>query len=124
VFGLHPPRVRTFCRGGCRQPWIASPQALLEAIRSSNASRSFLGYSLRELGLLTNDQLYRALGGQPANVALGEMLVVGHDQAGRPADRARSQDGLPAVDLTRFPSILQRSRSCHVMSPCDTGRCH
>ena len=63
-----------------------------------------LGYSLRELGLLTEAQLYRALGGQPANVPLGEMLVAeGTIKRSDLQTALAHKMGYPLVDLTRFP---------------------
>jgi hypothetical protein len=63
-----------------------------------------LGYSLRELGLLTEAQLYRALGGQPANLPLGEMLVAAGTIKRSDLQTALAHKmGYPLVDLTRFP---------------------
>jgi hypothetical protein len=85
--------------------WIASPQDLLEALAHQQKKRILpLGYSLRELGLLTEDQLYRALGGQPANVPLGEMLVAAGIITKADLRTALAHKmGYPLVDLTRFP---------------------
>ena len=85
--------------------WIASPNDLLEALERQQKKPILpLGYSLLELGLLTHDQLYRALGGQPANVPLGEMLVnAGMITKADLRTALAHKMGYPLVDLTRFP---------------------
>ena len=85
--------------------WIATRGALLEALeRQQKMPVLPLGHALRELGLLTQDQLARALARQPENVALGDMLVAegrisSHDLKTAIAHKM----GYPLVDLTRFP---------------------
>jgi hypothetical protein len=71
---------------------------LLEALeRQKRMPVQPLGHALRELGLLTNDQLAPRVSRQPENVALGDMLVRERpDHERRSEDRARAQDGLPA----------------------------
>ncbi len=85
--------------------WIASPNDLLEALERQQKKPILpLGYSLQELGLLTHDQLYRALGGQPANVPLGEMLVAAGMITKADLQTALAHKmGYPLVDLTRYP---------------------
>jgi len=85
--------------------WIASPADLLEALAQQQVKPVLpLGYSLRELGLLTEAQLYRALGGQPANMPLGEMLVAeGTIKRSDLQTALAHKMGYPLVDLTRFP---------------------
>ena len=85
--------------------WIASPNELLEALERQQKKPILpLGYSLQELGLLTHDQLYRALGGQPANVPLGEMLVAAGMITKADLQTALAHKmGYPLVDLTRYP---------------------
>ena len=85
--------------------WIASPAELLEALARQQSKPVLpLGYSLRELGLVTEAQLYRALGGQPANVPLGEMLVAaGMIKRSDLQTALAHKMGYPLVDLTRFP---------------------
>ena len=85
--------------------WIASPADLSEALAHQHRKPVLpLGYSLRELGLITEAQLYRALGGQPANVPLGEMLVAaGLIKRSDLQTALAHKMGYPLVDLTRFP---------------------
>jgi hypothetical protein len=85
--------------------WIASPGDLLKALEHQQKKPILpLGYSLQELGLLTHDQLYRALGGQPANVPLGEMLVAAGVISKADLRTALAHKmGYPLVDLARFP---------------------
>jgi hypothetical protein len=85
--------------------WIASPNDLLEALERQQKKPILpLGYSLLELGLLTHDQLYRALGGQPANVPLGEMLVgAGMITKADLRTALAHKMGYPLVDLNRYP---------------------
>ena len=85
--------------------WIASPNDLREALAQQRRKPVLpLGYSLRELGLITEAQLYRALGGQPANVPLGEMLVAAGTIKRSDLQTALAHKmGYPLVDLTRFP---------------------
>ena len=85
--------------------WIASPNDLLEALERQQKKPVLpLGYSLQELGLLTHDQLYRALGGQPANVPLGEMLVAAGMITKADLQTALAHKmGYPLVDLNRYP---------------------
>jgi hypothetical protein len=85
--------------------WIASPQALLEAIEHQNKMPVRpLGQSLLALGLLTPAQLESALARPQGDVRLGEALVA----AGLISDTDRQaavahKMGYPMVDLTRFP---------------------
>ena len=85
--------------------WIASPPDLLKALAEQQRKPVLpLGYSLRELGLITDAQLYRALAGQPANVPLGEMLVAaGLIKRGDLQTALAHKMGYPLVDLARFP---------------------
>ena len=85
--------------------WIASPADLREALAQQERKPVLpLGYSLRELGLVTDAQLYRALGGQPAGVPLGEMLVAaGMIKRSDLRTALAHKMGFPLVDLTRFP---------------------
>ena len=85
--------------------WIATRGALLEALeRQQRMPVRPLGHALRELGLLTNDQLARALARQPENVALGDMLVANGLISSADLKTAIAHKmGYPLVDLTRFP---------------------
>ena len=85
--------------------WIASPTDLLDALERQQKKPILpLGYSLQELGLLTHDQIYRALGGQPANVPLGEMLVAAGMITKADLRTALAHKmGYPLVDLNRYP---------------------
>ena len=85
--------------------WIAEPQALLEAIeRQQRMPVLPLGHSLLALGLLTQEQLGKALAEKSDKMRLGERLV-----AAGVIKRADLQTaiahkmGFPMVDLTRFP---------------------
>ena len=85
--------------------WIASPADLRDALIQQDRKPVLpLGYSLRELGLVTDAQLYRALGGQPAGIPLGEMLVAsGMIKRSDLQTALAHKMGYPLVDLTRFP---------------------
>ena len=85
--------------------WIATRAGLLEALeRQKRMPVQPLGHALRELGLLTNDQLARALSRQPANVALGDMLVANGLISSADLKTALAHKmGYPLVDLARFP---------------------
>ena len=85
--------------------WIATPGALLEALeRQQRMPVLPLGHALRELGLLTKDQLARALARQPENVALGDMLVANGLISSTDLKTALAHKmGYPLVDLARFP---------------------
>ena len=85
--------------------WISTRAGLLDALeRQKRMPVQPLGHALRELGLLTNDQLARALSRQPENVALGDMLVANGLITSADLKTALAHKmGYPLVDLTRFP---------------------
>jgi len=85
--------------------WASTPAALLQAIeRQQRMPVLPLGHALRELGLLTESQLARALAQQPGNMALGEMLVASGMISSSDLQTAIAHKmGYPLVDLTRFP---------------------
>ena len=85
--------------------WIAEPRVLLEAIgRQQRMPVLPLGQSMLALGLLTQEQLDRALASKNERVPLGERLVA--DGIITRADLQTAiahKMGYPCVDLTRFP---------------------
>ena len=85
--------------------WIASPQQLLEAIERQQRQPVLpLGQSLLGLGLVTPDQLNRALSRQSPNVPLGESLVALGIISRIDLQTALAHKmGYPLVDLPRFP---------------------
>ena len=85
--------------------WLATREDLLEAL-AKQGQRPIppIGQALRELGLLTEGQLKRALGTPKRFQPLGEFLVdtgviTAHDLRTALAYKM----GIPYVDLTRFP---------------------
>jgi hypothetical protein len=84
--------------------WIAEPRVLLEAIeRQQRMPVLPLGQSMLALGLLTQEQLDRALASKNERVPLGERLVA--DGIITRADLQTAiahKMGYPLVDLTRF----------------------
>ena len=85
--------------------WIASPRELLAAIeRQQRTPIRPLGQSLLELGLLTPEQLERALARQSTSRALGESLVdAGMISRGDLNTALAHKMGYPMVDLASFP---------------------
>ncbi len=85
--------------------WVSSPQELLDAIdRQQRMPVLRLGQSLLALGLLTREQLERALSRQPRDLALGEMLLEAGMISRSDLQTALAHKmGYPFVDLTRFP---------------------
>jgi hypothetical protein len=84
--------------------WIATPQALLAAIeRQARMPVLPMGQSLLELGLVTRQQLDRALE-QNSDAPLGERLVQSGVVSTADLQTAIAHKmGYPLVDLTRFP---------------------
>ena len=89
--------------------WISTPAALLAAIeRQQRMPVLPLGHALRELGLLTESQLARALARQAGNMALGESLVSSGMISSSDLQTALAHKmGYPLVDLARFPIDAQ-----------------
>jgi hypothetical protein len=85
--------------------WIGTPDELLAAIeRQQRMPVLPIGHSLLALGLLTQNQLKRALAHQPGNVPLGEMLVSSGVVSRSDLQTAIAHKmGYPLVDLSRFP---------------------
>ena len=85
--------------------WIATPETLLAAIeRQQRMPVLPLGHSLLELGLLTQEQLDRALARHPDNKPLGETLVAqGLVKRADLQTALAHKMGYPLVDLMRFP---------------------
>jgi hypothetical protein len=92
--------------------WIATPEALLEAIdRQQRMPVLKLGDALLNLGLITTRQLDRALAQQRGDTPLGQMLVEGGVISKADLDTALAHKmGYPLVDLTRFPFDLDTVR--------------
>jgi hypothetical protein len=88
------------------EKWIATPRQLLEAVEQQRRmSIQPIGQSLRELGMVTQEQLERALA-QPApgDMPLGERLVeMGIISKADLQTAIAHKMGYPFVDLTRFP---------------------
>lgn len=87
------------------QQWIRSPEALWLAL-AEQARRPVqaLGYSLLALGLLTPDQLDRALADATPDTPLGERLVAGGLLSRGELQMALAHKmGYPFVDVERFP---------------------
>jgi hypothetical protein len=91
--------------------WIATPQQLFEALQSQQRMPVLpIGQSLLNLGLVTREQLDRALE-RNSDAPLGERLV----ESGiiSPADLQTAiahKMGYPLVDLTRFPIDLNAAQ--------------
>jgi len=85
--------------------WIANPSELLLAIeRQQRVPVRPLGLSLLALGLLTANQLDRALARQAPDMPLGELLVTSGLISGADLQTAIAHKmGYPLVDLARFP---------------------
>ena len=85
--------------------WIADPVQLLQAIeRQQRMPVLPIGQSLLALGMLTQQQLERALAEQPSDVPLGEMLVAaGMISRTNLRTALAHKMGYPLVDLARFP---------------------
>jgi hypothetical protein len=85
--------------------WIATPQDLLRALAEQQRRPvRRIGHSLLELGLITPEQLERALAGQRADTPLGETLVAqGLITRADLHTAIAHKMGYPMVDLTRFP---------------------
>ncbi|MEO6408918.1 MAG: hypothetical protein ABIO45_09230 [Burkholderiaceae bacterium] len=85
--------------------WIASPVELLRAIehqRSMPVHR--IGQSLVDLGLVTPNQIERALGQSESDVPLGERLVaMGIITRADLQTALAHKMGYPLVDLAKFP---------------------
>lgn len=84
--------------------WAATPQQLMDALdRQRRMPVLPLGQSLLQLGLVTQDQLDRALA-LPGDEPLGERLVRARViTAGDLETAIAHKMGYPVVDLTRFP---------------------
>lgn len=85
--------------------WIASPPALLSAIANQQRTPVLpMGRSLLNLGLVTQDQIARALAHRQGDEALGEALVRSGYISQPDLDTAIAHKmGCPLVDLARFP---------------------
>lgn len=85
--------------------WLATPQDLLAALaRQQRMPVLPIGQSLLNLGLVTPDQLERALAQKQRDEPLGESLV--HSGVISQADLRTAiahKMGYPLVDLTRYP---------------------
>ena len=85
--------------------WIATPEALLQALEAQ-ASKPIppIGKSLVELGLVTEEQLQRALADRGDERPLGERLVAAGTLTRSGLQTALAHKmGYPVIDLTRFP---------------------
>lgn len=87
------------------QHWIATKEALLEAIAAQPHARvKLMGQALLELGLVTPLQLERALAHRSEDHPLGETLAAeGVISQGNLQTALAYKMGYPLVDLTRFP---------------------
>jgi hypothetical protein len=85
--------------------WIATPQDLLHALAEQQRRPvRRIGHSLLELGLVTPEQLERALASQRPDKPLGETLVAQGLITHADLHTAIAHKmGYPIVDLTRFP---------------------
>lgn len=85
--------------------WIATPEALLEALAAQSAKPiPPLGQSLLELGLVTDEQLQRALHDRSSELPLGERLVAAGTLTRSGLQTALAYKmGYPIIDLARFP---------------------
>jgi len=92
--------------------WIADPQQLLQAIERQQRTPVLpIGQALLNLGLMTAQQLERALAGKPADKPLGEHLVASGLLSRADLHTALAHKmGFPLVDLTRFPVDLAALR--------------
>jgi hypothetical protein len=85
--------------------WVATPEALLQAL-AAQSSKPIppLGRSLLDLGLITDEQLQRALQASASDRPLGERLVSAGllTRSGLQTALAHKM-GYPIIDLTRFP---------------------
>jgi Type II secretion system (T2SS), protein E, N-terminal domain len=88
--------------------WVATPEQLLAAVQAQlKATIRPLGESLRELGLVTQHELDRAVRAQaqaPSDQPLGEALVSAGLITGTDLQTALAHKmGYPVIDLLRFP---------------------
>jgi len=92
-------------RDRAAEHWIASPQQLLAAIEHQRQMPVLpIGQSLLNLGLVTQDQLDRALAHHGDATPLGERLVESGVISNADLQTAIGHKmGYPLVDLTRFP---------------------
>ncbi len=85
--------------------WIASPAQLREALAQQQQAVVPLDQALIELGLLTKQQLQRALATLDGRTALGETLVNAGLLSRTDLQTALARKmGFPLVDLERFPA--------------------
>ena len=92
--------------------WVSTPQELLAALeRQRRMPVLRIGQSLLDLGLLTPEQLRRALAQTSDDAPLGERLVSSGFISRADLDTAIAHKmGYPLVDLTRFPIDLEAAR--------------
>ena len=88
------------------QQWIATPRELLEAIERQRRMPVLpIGQALLNLGMVTADQLQRALAEPQGGAPLGERLVASGIISSADLHTAIAHKmGYPLVDLTRFPT--------------------
>jgi hypothetical protein len=92
--------------------WIATSQELLRAIELQQRTPVLrIGEALINLGLVTHEQLCRALAEQRGDQPLGEMLVKSGVISRSDLNTALAHKmGYPLVDLTRFPIDFEAVR--------------
>jgi hypothetical protein len=87
------------------QRWISDPKTLLKAIEQQNQKPVLpIGQALLDLGMLTREQLQRALAVPMKELPLGERLVAeGLISRSDLKTALAHKMGYPIVDLARFP---------------------
>jgi hypothetical protein len=94
------------------EKWIGTPRELLAAVeRQRTMSIQPIGHSLLELGMVTREQLERALAQPHGDLPLGERMVeLGVISKADLQTAIAHKMGYPFVDLTRFPIDLAAAR--------------